>query len=195
VTEEEARALIAMGEGQTIEFKETTATLRKGIKTLAAFGSRDEGGHLFIGVTDAGGIVPFQRARNAEEKWANEIKGNVLSMTTGEPLLPQINSFGNPGFSVISVDGGTDTGPYIAYGRRFERVGKSTHEVQMDYRQLARAFNQHIYDADAAEPLAYRFCERCGNPKLKRSSALDPDHDRMYHFIECSECGWSEWTE
>jgi hypothetical protein len=34
--------------------------------------------------------------------------------------------------------------PYLAFGRRDARVGKSTHEVKMDYRQLAKAYHDHL---------------------------------------------------
>jgi predicted HTH transcriptional regulator len=195
MTEEEAKALIGSGEGQTIEFKERPAQLRKGIKTLAAFASQADGGNLLIGVNDSGAISQFQRGANTEERWANDIKTNVISMTTGEPLLPEIHSFGQPGFSVISIAPHQAGAPFIAYGRRFERVGKSTHEVKIDYRQLARAFNLHLVDEESSEPMPFRFCEHCGSEKLKRSSAIDFAHDRQYFFIECQECDWSDWSE
>lgn len=195
LTEGEALALIREGEGQTVEFKERPGQLRVAIKTLAAFASQAEGGYLFIGIRDDGELTRFQRANNAEEQWANEIKANAISMTTGEPLLPDIYSFGQPGFSVIEVRPSQGDTPYIAYGRRFERVGKSTHEVKIGFRQLARAFQLHLIDEESNEPLPFRFCEKCGSENLARWSAIDYQHDEAFHFIECQDCSWSEWTQ
>jgi hypothetical protein len=189
MTKQEALALVTRGEGQTIEFKETPGQINRAIKTLAAFASQQNGGSVLIGFRDDGTPVPgFQLPQNAAERIAEKIKENTISMVTAEPLLPQIHTFTDPEFAVIHVGPGREEdGPYLAFGRRWKRVGRSTHEVQMNYRQLARAYSQHLWDSTSDEALPYRFCRHCGSQRLNRSQALDYSHDRLYYIIECED--------
>ena len=192
-----ALKLIAAGESQSIEFKESPATIKKATQTLAAFGSQAAGGTVFIGIRDGGDPVKgFQVGDNRPEQLASSIKRDTVSMVTAEPLLPEIYVFEDPAFIAIHVTPDTSaSGPFLAFGERFERVGKSTHRVDMNYRHLAQAFQRHLYDFDAKEPLAFRFCESCGSEKLERSDAIDPQRDEVYYFVECADCGWTEWTQ
>lgn len=114
-------------------------------------------------------------------------KGNVL---------PDLFVYSDPTFIAIRVSANAaQDGPFLAFGERFERVGKSTHRVDMDYRLLAQAFQRHLWDSDSNEPLPFRFCERCGSKSLSRSSMMDQARDEQYFLIECDDCGWSEWTQ
>ena len=193
-TKTEVLARIAAGESQTTEFKESTGQLRRAVETLAAFGSQPDGGIVIIGVNDAGQPRSgFQIGATTEEKVANEIRLNTLSMTTGHPLAPRIYRFEDPLLLVIVVDPSSD-GPYLAYGKRFARSGKSTGAVDVDYRQLARAYQQHLYDDDGDYP-GFRFCARCGSQRLRRVQYPDYANDRLYFVVECEECRWGEWTE
>lgn len=38
-------------------------------------------------------------------------------------------------------------------------------------------------------------CPRCGSDKLNRFSTTDHYRDETYYTVECTECGWSEWTQ
>ena len=38
-------------------------------------------------------------------------------------------------------------------------------------------------------------CPQCRSSKLEGSSYTDYDHDRLYYFITCTECGWTDGTE
>jgi hypothetical protein len=86
-----------------------------------------------------------------------------------------------------------NSGPYLAYGHRWLRSGATTNRVEMDYRQLARAYQQHLYDED--DQLGYRFCAECGSQRLDRSSIVDAPHDRIYYTIRCKDCGWGDCSE
>lgn len=197
VSEDDVRALISAGEGQTVEFKETPGQLPKGIRTLVAFANQPQGGTLVFGVRDADSrIVHLQLARNKVEQMAEKIKQNALSMTTAEPLLAEIHAFPTLGVVAVHVPAGMDaSGPFMAFGRRYRRVGCSTHEVRMDYRQLARAYQLHLVGPESREPLPYRFCQACGSEHLQRRWAIDYAHDEAYYFIECESCGWSDWSQ
>jgi predicted HTH transcriptional regulator len=193
----EALTRIAEGEGQHDEFKESPSQLPKAIRTLAAFASQSGGGVVFIGVTDAGEpLKGFTIADNLPEKLAATIKENTVSMISGEPLYPDIYAFTAPAVVVIEVPPSqVARGPFLAYGRRWERVGKSTHEVKINYRQLARAYRDALYDPEATESLGYRFCPMCGEQRLTRAVATDHRYDMTIEIVKCSACSWSDWSE
>jgi hypothetical protein len=195
VTKADVLSRIAMGEGQNTEFKETTGQIRAAVKTAAAFASQPDGGLVIIGVNDNG--TPnrrFQIGANTLESVAQTFKANTLSMVTAVPLIPKIYRFEDPTMLVIAVDADTSTqGPFLAYGERWARSGATTNRVTIDYRQLARAYQQHLYDEEDA--LGYRFCAECGSQKLERGQINDWRHDRVYFAIRCQECGWGDASE
>jgi predicted HTH transcriptional regulator len=195
LTKAEVLRRIALGEGQSVEFKETTGQIRAAVKTVAAFASQPDGGCVIIGINDDG--TPnrmFQVGAKSQEQVAQTIKANTLSMVTALPLVPNIYRFEEPAMLVIDVRGlPGDDGPYLAYGERWKRSGATTNRVQMDYRQLARAYQQHLYDED--DHLGYRFCGSCGSQRLDRNQVVDARQDRVYYTIQCKECGWGDWSE
>jgi hypothetical protein len=193
----DALTRIAKGEGQHDEFKESPSQLPKGIRTLAAFASQAGGGVVFIGITDAGEPRKgFTIANNLPEKLAATIKENTVSMISGEPLYPDIYTFTAPTFVAIEVPPAqVARGPFLAHGRRWERVGKSTHEVKINYRQLARAYRDALYDPKVTESLGYRFCPMCGEQCLTRTEATDRVNDMTIEIVKCSSCSWSDWSE
>src|ERR1700733_8201552 len=193
----DALACIARGEGQHDEFKERRNQLPEAIQALAAFGSQPDGGVVFIGITDAGEPrKEFAIANNLPEKLAGVIKESTVSMISGEPLYPDIHTFTSPTFVAIEVTPAQAArGPFLAYGHRWERVGKSTHKVNINYRQLVRAYRDALYDPGAEESLGYRFCPRCGEQRLIHTQATDPGHDMTIDIIECSSCSWRDWSE
>ncbi len=38
-------------------------------------------------------------------------------------------------------------------------------------------------------------CPKCKSLKLETRSHYNEDRDDIYHFVKCSECGWSDWTQ
>lgn len=195
MTESEIRDAITAGEGQTIEFKQSLGLLKAVTKTLTAFADQPEGGTVLFGVTNTGSIQPVSVGVNTLENLAGDIKRATLSMTTAIPLLPDITWEAGIGVIAVTVPAGVTDGPFLARGRRYKRVGRSTHEVKMDYRQLALAYQRHLYDDAATETLGYRFCPQCGNELLTHARHDDPGHDRSYEIVSCTQCQWSDWTE
>lgn len=188
---------IAKGEGQATEFKETTGQLKPAIETLAAFASQHEGGWVVFGVHDDG--TPNHRfvlGANTQEKVAQAIRANTLSMTTARPLLPALYAFRDPDLLVAVAPAGADRdGPYLAYGKRWRRSGATTNKVDIDYRQLARVYQETLLDWDLDDPLPFRFCEQCGSQRLDRQDLHDWAHDRVYYTIRCADCSWGTSTE
>ncbi|NHE67811.1 ATP-binding protein [Rhodococcus sp. D-46] len=198
MTKDELVALIAKGEGQTVEFKETTGASKAATKTLAAFASQPQGGVVVFGVNDDGtSNNKFTVAATTSAQLAGSIRANTVSITTAQPLLPVIHTFKAPDLLAVEVlADAVRGGPYLAFGVRWQRVGASTHEVKMDYRQLARAYRQHLVDDEetAGNPFGLRFCPQCGNEKLQGRSVVDYDHDELFLIVECS-CGWVDWSQ
>jgi len=63
-------------------------------------------------------------------------------------------------------------------------------------RAIVKKYREVVIDTThKGDPLPYRACPKCGNIKLKRSSIVDYAGDEEYFIIECTECGWSEWSQ
>lgn len=185
------------GEGQTTELKETTGQIKPAIETLAAFASQPEGGWVVFGANDDG--TPNRRfvlGVDTQEKVARATRANTLSMTTGEPFLPALYAFRDPDLLVaVAAPGADRNGPYLAYGKRWRRFGATTNKVDVDYRQLARVYQDTLLDWDLDDPLPYRFCEQCGGQRLDRRDLRDGRSDRVYYTVRCVDCGWGTATE
>ena len=58
--------------------------------------------------------------------------------------------------------------------------------VVRKYKELTR---------DETQPLGVKACPECGGIDLHSYSQIDYDHDEMYYFIDCRDCGWSDWSQ
>ena len=198
---EEVMSLVTAGEGQEVEFKETTGQSQAAIRTLAAFASQRSGGTVIFGVNDDGTINrSFSIAANAQERLSGLIRSKTLSMVTAQPVVPELYVFRDPDLLVAHISPGyaDEHGQFLADGYRWRRAGSTTVKVLMDYKQLARAYRQHLYDEDAARqghPFPIRFCEECGSQELDFTSMEDSARDELYFVVRCRECGWGDWTQ
>jgi len=186
--------MLSLGESQSIEFKESLASLDEALKTLGAFGDQDNGGWVFFGVKDDGSIKKISVGKNTIENLAKTIKENVLSMTWFEPLIPEIYEY--PELSIIAVritENNVKRGPYYVKGYRYKRSGKSTQKVKLNYQLATKYFNLHLHPEDSKDPFEtnYAFCPECGSEKLKKGGACNDDGDTVFWVI-CEECDWRE---
>lgn len=127
------RELIALGEGQTIEFKKSTGQLRRAVETVTAFANTD-GGHILIGVRKDETIEGVQIGAKTREQVVNKITHNTDSVIYPSFEVVQV---GQRSVIVVSVDE-IPNKPYSAFGRYFKRVGPNT--VQMDRTELEGLF-------------------------------------------------------
>lgn len=74
--------LINKGESETVEFKASFD--QAAIETIVAF-ANTKGGHVIIGVTDAGKINGVQLGKETIQQWINHIKAN-----TSPSLIPDV---------------------------------------------------------------------------------------------------------
>lgn len=139
------RALIARGEGQTNEFKESFAAEREAIESLCAF-SHADGGIVIFGVRDNGAIVGVTLGRGTTEGFANKCSQNVAPS-----LTPKIHEFELDGKKLVtaSVDKAPDDVVMYAFGVARVRVGKtnqimSPDEVRRRYHVGFRAQNDRV---------------------------------------------------
>jgi ATP-dependent DNA helicase RecG len=73
VNAEELQRLIASGETQAIEFKQSFAEENEAIKSLGAFANTN-GGTVVIGLKDNGSVAPLQLGGKTLEEFANKIR-------------------------------------------------------------------------------------------------------------------------
>lgn len=81
--------LIAGAEGETVEFKETTGQLERGMETLCAF-LNGTGGTVLFGVTDKGKIIGQEVSDKTKRDIAETIRDESSRL---RPLIYPIQTF------------------------------------------------------------------------------------------------------
>ncbi len=127
MTLQQVTALIASGESETLEFKETTGARREAARTVCAFLNQG-GGKVLFGVTDTGTVVGQQVGKDTIQELSAELQ------RVNPPAFPSIDQ--------VSVDGGREvivvsTGqgasrPYSYRGTSYRRVGNTTLAMSAD---------------------------------------------------------------
>lgn len=149
VTPEDVGRLVEQGEGQSLEFKRSTAELEQAIRTLAAFANQD-GGTVLIGV------APNRRVTGAQvgSTTLEEIAGRLTRMT--DPVIyPRIERVTVDGrdLIVVSVDASPNR-PHLAGGRAYKRIGASTVAMSRDeYERLLLDRRGAAFDAQPLSDL------------------------------------------
>jgi len=142
MTAEELSALIAQGEGESLEFKRSVAELDKVVETVAAF-ANTRGGVVLVGIHQDGRIEGVDIGQTTHERIANRITGN-----TDPRIYPSLEYVPVDGrvVAVITVPE-SDNKPHLAFGRAFKRVGAITVQMERDeYERLLLARRQPPFD-------------------------------------------------
>jgi len=125
---ERLNRLLAEGESQTTEFKESLD--REALETVTAF-ANTKGGTLLIGVHDDGTVRGITLGKETLREWANHI-------AQATHLHPQIGSLSYEGKTIAIVEvPESPLKPVPCRGRYFKRVGKSNRQMTDD--DLTRA--------------------------------------------------------
>jgi ATP-dependent DNA helicase RecG len=135
-------ALIAAGEGETLEFKRSVAELDQVVETIAAF-ANTRGGIVLIGVGPDGSVLGVDVGRVTVERIAGRITGN-----TDPTLYPSVTeaAIGGRAVVVISVQE-SESRPHLAFGRAFKRVAGSTVQMRREeYERLLLGRRQSPFD-------------------------------------------------
>lgn len=127
MTPEQITRLIAAGESETLELKETTGTRRQATQSLCAM-LNHRGGRVLFGVTPEGHLVGQQVSDDTVKKVSEEIQ------RIEPPVFPTIESIPlGTGLQVlmVSVSQGPMK-PYTYKGTAYRRVGNTTWEMSRD---------------------------------------------------------------
>ncbi len=125
ITKENLLALIAKGESETTEFKESLND--EALETIGAF-SNAQGGILLIGVKNSGEISGIQIGKKTLEDIANRIQD-----ATDPRLQPSISVIETERKKVITIYISSRTGvPLSIRGRYFRRAGRSNQRMSHD---------------------------------------------------------------
>lgn len=124
---QEIKSLIQKGESDTLEFKASSSDIRGIIETISAF-ANTRGGTILIGVKDSKDIKGITIGKKTIEGIANRINQNTDPKIYPAIKVEEINS---KKIIIISVKD-VQNKPYLAFGKAFKRVGKSTLKMSRD---------------------------------------------------------------
>jgi len=118
---------IDIPESTTVEFKQSLSEMDDIIVAVAAFANTD-GGRIYIGVSDVGEVIGLQIGKGTIENLANKI-----AQHTEPKIQPRITvkKVGGKQIIIVEVKRST-TGPVLADGRPYKRVGKTSPKMGKD---------------------------------------------------------------
>ena len=127
MTIDQVVALVAAGESEELEFKETTGTRREATRTVCAF-LNAKGGRVLFGVTKACVVAGQQISEHTIEELSVELQ------RIDPPVFPTIDRVRvQGGREVIAVTTGQGTSkPYTYRGSGYRRVGNTTVAMSAD---------------------------------------------------------------
>ena len=119
--------LAAIGESETLEFKETTGTRREAAMTLCAF-LNQHGGQVLFGVTPAGVVVGQQVGERTIEELSAELR------QIDPPAFPMVERvpLGNGRDVIVVAAAQGASRPYTYRGSAYRRVGNTTLAMSSD---------------------------------------------------------------
>ena len=131
-------ALVATGESERMECKETTGTRREAAMTMCAF-LNQQGGQVLFGVTPAGTVVGQQVSERTVEELSAELR------QIDPPVFPKVERFPVGGDrEVIAVSTGQGTSrPYTYRGSAYRRVGNTT--IKMSAHEYTRTLMERVH--------------------------------------------------
>jgi len=133
------RNALHLGEGLTVEFKETLggSDNEEFAETVASF-ANGQGGYIFLGIRDDATVAGFS-ANKVPDTVTNIVRGNVVEFLEVETRLVEID--GKP-IWIVSVPSGSNK-PYRCKGRVMVRAGGTD--------RLATTFEHHRLSSRTSE--------------------------------------------
>lgn len=136
---EEIAALVATGESETLEFKETTGMRRQAVQTVCAFLNR-RGGQVLFGVMPDGDVVGQHVGKDTIDDLSAEIQ--KIDPPTF-PTIERIPVGGERAVVVVHTDKG-ELKPYTYRSIAYQRVGSTTLTMSAD--EYNRMLLERIHD-------------------------------------------------
>lgn len=150
------------------------------------------------GLDNATHVILMWSKNAAESGWVSEERRAALTraVNTGKPKV-----------IVVRLD--NEPLPPLLNDRRYHRWKGGTEEDRdalvnavlarspgdSYVRAVVRKATELTIDFDGNNPLPYKACTSCGSSRLDLTQAADHTRDRLYFFVKCEECGWSDWSE
>ncbi|MBI2495426.1 MAG: putative DNA binding domain-containing protein [Candidatus Omnitrophica bacterium] len=156
---QELSALLAQGEGESIEFKRSTGELKEAMQTLCAF-LNGIGGTVLFGVRPDG----TAEGQDVSDKTLREIAQVTERFEPAVHLtIRRGKAKARREVVAVSVEGGLDKRPFTYDGRPYERIGNSTRRMaQSRYEKtlLDRAHATRRWENEPAERVELRDIDR-----------------------------------
>ena len=131
-------ALVATGETEWLECKETTGTRREAAMTMCAF-LNQQGGQVLFGVTPAGTVVGQQVSERTIEELSAELR---QIDPPAFPTVERVPLSGDREIILVSTDQGTSR-PYTYRGSAYRRIGNTT--VKMSAYEYERMLMERMH--------------------------------------------------
>ncbi|MBU0569048.1 putative DNA binding domain-containing protein, partial [bacterium] len=172
MTKDQLHKLIAQGEGQRLEFKESVAELDRVIQTLAAFANTNpDGGYVLIGVGDKGKVKEVLIGKETIKQIADKISAHTDPVLY--PEIEVVKESQDKGIIVITIDGSPNK-PHLAFGRAYKRVGSTTTQMTRDeYERMLLAKHKDKFQFDS------QVCEG--------ATLEDIDEEKMRWFLKTAK--------
>ncbi len=109
-----------MRESETIEFKKSTAELKKAVVSIVAMLNKHGRGEVYFGIDDDGQVLGHPAGRMTFKDITQAVVDNT------EPrIFPKVETRKIEGKDCIVIEAHGINSPYFAYGRAYIRVGES----------------------------------------------------------------------
>ncbi len=149
MTPEQIAVLVASGESETLEFKETTGVRREAARTMCAFLNQD-GGQVVFGVTPTGVVAGQQVSERTIEELSAELQ---RINPPAFPSVQRIHVSEDRDVIVVSASHGPSR-PYTYRGTAYRRVGNTTLAMSGDVYQrmlVERLHSEQRWENQPAE--------------------------------------------
>ena len=130
---EKVKKLVALGENETVEFKESFS--EGVIISLASFANTN-GGKILIGIKDNGEIKGITNNAPETDAFLNK-------MTDKLGINPSVEIFETEGKKILEINIAKSSLPVSCGGKYYKRVGSTNREMKSD--ELSRFFRKQIY--------------------------------------------------
>lgn len=137
--------LVRAGEGETVEFKRSTAELDAALQTVGALLNGGQGGHVLFGVSNTKRIVGQAVSDDTLKRIANAVRSRI------DPSGPvRVNCVElADGKAVAVVEAEPASGLYYVDGQPFERVGSTTRRMSAAIHQ--NRLMEHLHSSNRWE--------------------------------------------
>ena len=174
VRPDDIATLAAVGESETLEFKQTTGTRREAVRTVCAF-LNQRGGHVIFGVTQARVVTGQQVSERTIEELGAELREID---PPAFPTVERVRVAGDREVIVVSVSQGTSR-PYTYRGSAYRRVGNTTLAMSADEYNRMLFERMHSEQRWENQPAAGWLIDHLDVAEIRRTVAEGVRRGRM----------------